>query len=70
MASHGYIPALKQYFTQAIKSGDTPALLEIGVDRGCMLIPLVVFLMQHSKDYLAIGIDILVQDHFIKHRLW
>lgn len=62
MASHGYLPALKQYLGKVIESGDTPAVLEIGVDRGCMLIPIVVFLMLYSKQFLCMGIDILIQD--------
>ena len=62
MASHGYLPSIKNYLDGAIAAGVSPAVLEIGVDQGCMMIPLVVHLMTHVQDYLFLGVDVLVQE--------
>lgn len=39
-----------------------PSVLEIGIDRGVMLLPLVVFLARTRNRFLAVGIDVWVQD--------
>lgn len=62
MASHGYLPAIKRYLGKIIEADCFPSVLEIGTDRGCMLLPIVSYLIQHAKDYLVIGVDVLVQE--------
>lgn len=37
-------------------------LLEVGVDRGVTLIPLVAFLARTREAFIALGVDVLVQD--------
>ena len=39
-----------------------PAFIEIGVDRGVSFLTLVTFLARTKPKYLAVGIDIMVQD--------
>jgi hypothetical protein len=59
---HGYIPLVKQYLHQQLPKEHAPSLLEIGVDRGVSFIPLVVFLARTRPQFLAVGVDILVQE--------
>lgn len=59
MAYHGYIPLVKQYCHQL---KHPPSLLEVGVDRGVSFLPLVMFLARTKPEFLAIGVDIKVQD--------
>lgn len=61
MAYHGYLPLIKQYLQQ-IPQETVPGLLEIGVDRGVSLIPLVAFLARTRPRFNALGVDIMVQD--------
>lgn len=61
MASHGLLPLCKQYLHQLPKE-HVPTVLEVGVDRGVMLFPLVFFLARTRSQFLAVGIDVLVQD--------
>jgi hypothetical protein len=62
MSYHGYIPLIKQYLHQRLPKERQPAILEIGIDRGVTLIPLVVFLSRTRPSFTAIGVDILVQE--------
>jgi|SRR5581483_11497469 len=62
MSYHGYIPLVKQYLHQQVAPSVSPALLEIGVDRGVTFLSLVVFLARTRPAFTAIGVDILVQE--------
>lgn len=59
MAYHGYIPLLKQFLHQL---PHPPSILEVGVDRGVTFLTLAVFLARTKQEFLAIGVDVLVQD--------
>jgi hypothetical protein len=58
---HGYLPLVKQYL-QKLPPDHSPTLLEVGVDRGVSLIPLVAFLARTRKSFTALGIDVMVQE--------
>lgn len=62
MAYHGYIPLIKQYLHQQVPKDVPPAIAEIGVDRGVSFIPLVVFLARTRQAFMAVGVDIMIQD--------
>lgn len=62
MAYHGYIPLIKGYLQQQLPTDHSPTLLEVGIDRGVTLIPLVAFLARTKKSFTAIGIDVMVQE--------
>lgn len=62
MSYHGYIPVVKQFIHQSIPKDVAPTILEIGVDRGVTLFPLVVFLARTRKTFMSVGVDVLVQD--------
>lgn len=62
MAYHGYIPLIKQYLFQQLPKEHVPTLLEIGVDRGVTFLPLVMFLARTRPQFLAVGVDIMVQE--------
>jgi len=62
MAYHGYIPLVKQYLHQQVAKEASPAVLEVGVDRGVTFLPLVVFLARTRPTFTAIGVDIMVQE--------
>lgn len=59
MAYHGYIPLIKQYLGQL---KHPPSVLEVGVDRGVTLVPLVTHMAQLSSQFLFLGVDVLIQD--------
>lgn len=59
MAYHGYLSLAKQFLHQL---PHPPSILEIGVDRGVTFLSLVTFLARTKPEFLAIGVDILVQD--------
>lgn len=59
MAYHGYLPLVKQYIH---KLPHVPTLLEVGVDRGVSFLTLATFLARTRPEFLAVGIDVLVQD--------
>ena len=59
MSYHGYVPFLKHF----LASRSEPKILEVGVDRGVTLLPLVTFLAQHCQtSYAYIGVDVNVQE--------
>jgi predicted O-methyltransferase YrrM len=58
---HGYIPLIKQYIHQQVPKERAPAILEVGIDRGVTLVPLVAFLARTRPAFNAVGVDILVQ---------
>jgi predicted O-methyltransferase YrrM len=62
MASHGYLPTIKQYIYQQLPKEHVPTVLEVGVDRGVMLLSLIVFLARTRPAFVAIGVDIWVQE--------
>jgi hypothetical protein len=61
MSAHGYIPLVKQFIHQLPKE-TAPTIIEVGVDRGVMWLSLVVFLARTRPQFLALGVDILVQE--------
>lgn len=62
MAYHGFLPLIKQYLHQQVPKDRSPAILEVGIDRGVSLVPLVVFLARTRERFTAIGVDIMVQE--------
>lgn len=62
MAYHGYLPLIKQFIHEQVPQDRAPAILEVGIDRGVSLVPLVVFLARTRQTFTAIGLDILVQE--------
>ena len=62
MAYHGFLPLVKQFIHSQVPKDRAPALLEVGVDRGVSLVPLVVFLARTRQQFLAVGVDIKVQE--------
>jgi hypothetical protein len=59
MSYHGYVPRLKNFLSNL---PHYPTVLEIGIDRGSTLIPLVAFLARTREKFLVLGVDILVQE--------
>lgn len=59
MAPHGYIPFLQE---RLIKMQHKPRVLEIGIDRGVTLIPLVVAIASQHDSFLYMGVDVNVQE--------
>ncbi len=59
MAAHGYIPSLQSFLLQFKRP---PRVLEIGIDRGVMLIPLVVAMASKHESFLYLGVDIKIQE--------
>src|SRR5579864_4576553 len=62
MAYHGYIPLVKQYIHQQVPKDRAPAVLEVGIDRGVTLLPLLVFMSRTRENFLLVGVDILIQE--------
>lgn len=58
MSYHGYVPGCAQLLTK-LKS---PAVLEIGIDRGVTLIPLVTAMAGYCESFMYLGIDVNVQE--------
>lgn len=59
MSYHGYVPLLKKFLYERPE----PAILEVGVDRGVTMFPLVTFLAQHCRTaYVYMGVDIDIQE--------
>jgi hypothetical protein len=61
MSYVGYIPTLKSFLHQ-LPEGYSPSILEVGVDRGCTLIPLVAFLARTRPAFNVMGIDVIAQE--------
>lgn len=59
MAYHGFLPLLKHRLGSLTHP---PCLLEVGVDRGVSFLTLVNFLARTRQEFLALGIDVLVQE--------
>lgn len=60
MSYHGLIPLVKSYL-QKLKCS-SPAILEIGVDRGVTFLSLTTYLARTHEHFFALGVDILVQE--------
>lgn len=59
MAYHGLLPLAKQFLSTR---GPRPSFIEIGVDRGVSFVTLATFLVRASERFLAVGIDVDVQE--------
>jgi hypothetical protein len=57
----GYIPLVKQFIHQ-LPQDRAPSLLEVGIDRGTTLIPLIAFLARSRQQFLVVGVDVMVQE--------
>jgi methyltransferase family protein len=62
MAYHGLITTVKQYIHQRVPQERAPTILEVGIDRGVSMIPLVVFLARTREAFAYVGVDIFVQE--------
>lgn len=62
MAYFGYLNLIKQYLVQALPQEQPVSVLEVGVDRGVTLVPLVAFLARTRPSFTVVGLDIKVQD--------
>lgn len=61
MSYVGYIPLVKKYF-EIIPPDYTISVLEVGVDKGTTLIPIVAWLARNREKFVAVGIDVLPQE--------
>ena len=59
MSYHGYLSLCKKYLFEL---KHPPSLLEIGVDRGVSFLTLTTFLARSKQEFLAVGVDIMVQE--------
>lgn len=62
MSYVGYIPLVKQFIFQQLPKEHVPTVLEVGIDRGTSLLPLVVFLARTRESFTAVGVDVKVQE--------
>ena len=62
MSYHGYISLVKQYIHQAVPQERAPTVLEVGIDRGVTMIPIVAFLARTREAFAYVGLDIKVQE--------
>jgi hypothetical protein len=62
MSYVGYIPVVKAFIQQVIPQECPLSMLEVGVDRGTTLVPLVAHLARFRKAFTAVGLDIKVQE--------
>ena len=58
MSYHGYLPTAKAF----LNIMNRPVFLEIGVDTGASFLTLTTFLTRTKQDFVAVGVDIKVQD--------
>lgn len=58
MSYHGYIGIVKQH----LSNFQQPKILEIGVDRGVMMFPIVTHLGYNKDEFMYIGVDIMLQE--------
>jgi predicted O-methyltransferase YrrM len=62
MSAAGYLPLVKQFIFEHVPQDKVPSVLEVGIDRGVMMIPLVVFLARTRQQFTFVGVDILIQE--------
>jgi predicted O-methyltransferase YrrM len=56
------LPLVKQYVHSQLPPGHVPTILEIGVDRGVTMLPLVVFLARTRQEFVFVGVDVMRQE--------
>lgn len=61
MSYIGYLPTVKRRIAE-LPQHHVVSLLEVGIDRGTSLIPLVAFLARTRERFMAVGVDIKVQE--------
>lgn len=61
MSYVGYIPLIKE-FVRRLPENLSISLIEVGVDRGTTLIPLVAFLSRNRSNFFALGVDVAIQE--------
>jgi len=59
ISHHGYIPLCKEYLRQLKRA---PHVLEVGVERGVMLMTIATFLTRTHENFVVLGIDIMIQE--------
>ncbi len=59
MSYHGYLKIIKEHLASR---SHPPSFLEVGVDRGVTFVTLAYFLARTCEEFLAVGIDIKVQE--------
>ncbi len=62
MSYVGYIPLVKKYCESVFPPDYIISVLEIGVDRGTTLIPLVAWLARNREKFVVAGVDIMPQE--------
>ncbi len=65
MSYSGYVPIIKDFIHRCVPQERAPALLEVGIDRGTTLIPLVAFLARTRPAFVCVGIDVKVQEQVV-----
>lgn len=65
MSYHGYVPIIKSFIDRCIPLDKPPAVLEVGIDRGTTMIPLVAFLARTRQQFLVVGVDVKVQEQVV-----
>lgn len=58
MAYHGYIPFIKEF----IRPLSTPSVLEVGLDKGQTMLPLIAWMVRETQSSVYVGIDVMLQD--------
>jgi len=64
VSSHGYIPLVKEH-VRRIPVGREVTVLEVGIDRGTMLFPIVAHLARTRESFLFVGVDVAVQEQVL-----
>ncbi len=62
MSYHGYMNLIKQFIHQQVPEERAPTVLEVGIDRGVTMIPIVAFLARTRQAFAYVGLDIKIQD--------
>lgn len=62
MSYHGYVPLVKAFIHQNVPQDRAPWVLEVGIDRGVTLVPLIAFLARTRPQFQVVGVDVLVQE--------
>jgi predicted O-methyltransferase YrrM len=61
MSYVGYLPLIKHEL-HGLPKDRSVSVLEVGIDRGTTLIPLVAFLARTRAGFVVLGVDVLVQE--------
>lgn len=64
MSYHGLIPSIQRHLTTGkfLHGPKSPKVLEVGIDRGVTLIPLVVAMASVHDHFVYLGVDVNVQE--------